>query len=143
MTHALVHHSAAGDGEELAAPDATITVKVGARHTADDYELFEVDAPRGPVTPPHREPWGKAFYLLHGRLLVQVGDEGFDLAPGASIAIPAGALNTFTVLTPSARFLVVSLTGGMGAFFADLERSVAAGAPVAAVAGRHGVEVPA
>lgn len=105
-------------------------MKVGARHTAGGYELFEVDAPRGAVTPPHREPWGKAFYLLHGRLLVQVGDEGFDLAPGASIAIPAGALNTFTVLTPSARFLVVSLTGGMGAFFADPERSVAAGAPV-------------
>lgn len=141
MTEAVVHHSAAGDGEEFAAPDAMITVKVGARHTGGGYELFEVDAPRGPAAPPHREPWGKAFYLLHGRLLVQVGTEGFDLSPGASIAIPAGELNTFTVLTPPARFLVVSLTGGMGAFFADLDLSVAAGGPIEAVAGRHGVSV--
>ena len=65
-----------------------------ARLTGASYELFEVDAQRGLAAPSHREPWGKAYYLLHGRLLVQVGDEGFDLAPGASIAIPSGALNT-------------------------------------------------
>jgi len=132
-------------GDEIVAPDATLTVKVGARHTGAGYELFEVDAQRGRglAAPPHREPWGKAYYLLHGRLLVQVDDEGFDLAPGASIAIPSGALNTFTVLTPSARFLVVSLTGGMGEFLADLARGAAAGVPVESVAGRHGVEVSA
>jgi quercetin dioxygenase-like cupin family protein len=141
MTAQLVHHSAAGEGDEIVAPDATLTVKVGARHTDGGYELFEVDAQRGLAGPPHREPWGKAFYLLHGRLLVQVDDEGFDLGPGASIAIPAGALNTFTVLTPSARFLVVSLTGGMGEFLADLARSAATGEAVETVAGQYGVEV--
>ena len=141
MTAAVIHHSAAGDGDEFTAPDAMITVKVGARHTDGGYELFEVDAPRGPAAPPHREPWGKVFYLLHGRLLVQVGSEGFDLSPGASIAVPAGELNTFTVLSPSARFLVVCVPGGMGAFFADLESGIAAGAPLESVAGRHGVSV--
>ncbi|MPZ83507.1 MAG: cupin domain-containing protein [Actinophytocola sp.] len=136
MTAQQVHHCAPGDGDELVSPDATITVKVGARHTGGGYELFEVDAPRGPAVPPHREPWGKAFYVLHGRLLVQAGDQGYDPGPGASIAIPPRTVNTFTVLTPSARFLVVS-TGGMGEFFADLDR----GGPAVEVAAGHGVEV--
>jgi hypothetical protein len=53
MTH-LVQHSAAGEGIELTAPDAVLTIKIDAGHTDDQYELFEVDAPRGPATPaPH------------------------------------------------------------------------------------------
>lgn len=46
-------HSTAGVGRELVAPDAVLTVKVDAAHTDDAYELFEVDAPRGPATPLH------------------------------------------------------------------------------------------
>src|SRR5215203_7049775 len=91
MTH-LVQHSAAGDGIELTAPDAVLTVKIDAGHTDDQYELFEVDAPRGPATPPHRTGWAKAYYVLNGRMMVQVEEEGFDLGPGSSITIPPGAL---------------------------------------------------
>ena len=113
MTH-LVQHSAAGEGIELTAPDAVLTVKIDAGHTDDQYELFEVDAPRGPATPLHRTGWAKAYYVLNGRMIVQVEDEGFDLGPGSSITIPPGALHTFTVLSPTTKFLVVSLTGAMG-----------------------------
>ena len=41
MTH-QVQHSAAGEGIELVAPDAVLTVKIDAGHTDDHYELFEV-----------------------------------------------------------------------------------------------------
>ena len=126
-------HSTAGAGRELVAPDAVLTVKIDAAHTDDAYELFEVDAPRGPATPLHRTGWGKAYYVLHGRMVAQVGEEAFDLAPGSSVAIPPGALHTFTVLTPSVRFLVVALTGGMGRFHEDLDASVPRGAPVSEV----------
>jgi hypothetical protein len=34
MTH-LVQHSAAGEGVELAAPDAVLTVKIDSAHTDD------------------------------------------------------------------------------------------------------------
>ena len=141
-----VQHTAAGEGPELGAPDAVATVKIDAGHTDDSYELFEVDAPRGPTTPPHREPWAKAFYILSGRMIVQVEDEAIDLGPGSSIAIPPGALNTFTVLSPTTKFLAVSLTGAMGRFFSDLDASVPHGRPVEEVAqqiqevlGRHDV----
>ncbi|MFF0346007.1 cupin domain-containing protein [Kribbella sp. NPDC004875] len=115
-----VHLSNAGNGAEYAAPDATVTVKIGADHTDGQYEVFEIDAPRGPAAPLHSESWSKAFYVLQGRILVQAGDQGYDLGPGSSISIPAGTLNTFSVLTPSAKFLTISQTGRMGAFFAEL-----------------------
>ncbi len=133
MTH-LVQHTAAGEGIELTAPDAVLTVKIDAEHTDDHYELFEVDAPRGPATPLHRTGWAKAYYVLNGRMIVQVEDEAFDLGPGSSITIPPAALHTFTVLSPTTKFLAVGLTGAMGRFFADLDASVPHGRPIEEVA---------
>lgn len=135
----MTHFSAPGEGPELDSKDARITVKVGAEHTGGAYELFEVDAPRGPSVPPHAEPWAKSFYVLHGRITVYVDGELHDLGPGASISIPAGTVNTFTVHTPSAKFLAVSLTDAMGRFFRDVDQAPAERIPE--VASRHGVEL--
>ncbi|MBE0011440.1 cupin domain-containing protein [Arthrobacter sp. AET 35A] len=143
-----VQYTAAGDGTELTAHDAVLTIKVGAAHTADQYELFEVSAPRGPTTPLHRTGWDKTYYLLQGRMIVQVTDEAYDLGPGSSLSIPANTLHTFTVLTPSATFLVISLTGSMGRFHADLDAAIPRGRSLEDAAGdlrevlaRHAVTV--
>jgi len=145
MTH-LVQHTAAGEGIDLTLPDAVVTVMIDAEGTDGHYELFEVDAPRGPTTPLHRTGWGKAYYVLHGRMIVQVEDEGFDLGPGSAITIPPGALHTETVLSPSTKYLALGRTGAMGRFFADLDASVPHGRPIQEIApqlqevlARHGV----
>ena len=125
-----------------------LTVKIDAAHTGGAYEVFEVDAPRGPATPLHRTNWPKAYYVLQGRMLVQVEDEGYDLTPGASVTIPPNALHTFTVLSPSTKFLAVSLTDAMGRFQSDLDASVPRDRPLeeamselSAVLSRHDVTV--
>jgi quercetin dioxygenase-like cupin family protein len=125
-----IQHTGAGEGAELVAPDAVLTVKIDAEHTDGQYELFEVDAPRGPATPLHKMSWAKAYYVLHGRMIVQVEDEGFDLGPGSAITIPPGALHTETVLSASSKYLAFGLTGAMGRFFADLDASVPHGRPI-------------
>jgi quercetin dioxygenase-like cupin family protein len=125
-----IQYLQAGDGAELRSPDAVLTVKVDSGHTDDAYEIFEVDALRDEPTPLHRTGWAKTYYVLQGRILVQIDDEGFDLGPGSSIAIPPGALHTFTVLTPATTFLVFSLSGAMGRFHADLDASVPHGLPL-------------
>ncbi|WP_158850781.1 cupin domain-containing protein [Saccharothrix deserti] len=142
------HLSTAGDGIELNSPDAKITVKVDAVHTDGAYEVFEVDAQRGPTMPPHREPWAKTYYVLHGRMAVLVDGEVYDMGPGSSIAIPSGASNTFTVHTRSVQFLAISLTDALGRFFRDIDQAVPAGTPLEDVAprlpdlvARHGVTV--
>ena len=123
MTHS-VQHTVAGEGVELTAPDAVVSVKVDAEHTDGLYEVLEIHARRGPAAPLHREGWAKTFYALGGRIVVQVEDEAFDLTPGSSLTIPPHALNTFTVLSPSATFLTVAMTGAMSAFLADLDATV-------------------
>lgn len=136
----MTHFSPAGEGLELIAPDARITVKISASDTAGAYELFEVDAPRGPTTPPHGTPWAKSYYVLAGRMAVLVDGEMYDMEPGSSITVPPNAVHTFTVHTDSVRFLAVSLTDAMGKFFRDLDASAN---PMDAVA-KHGItmEVP-
>jgi hypothetical protein len=81
-------------------------------------------------------------------MIVEVEAEGFDLGPGSSIAIPPGSPHTFTVLSPTTKFLVVSLTGAMGRFHADLDATVPYGRPIEETApqvqqvlGRHDVTV--
>jgi quercetin dioxygenase-like cupin family protein len=135
-----VHLSNPGSGAEYVAPDATVTVKIGAEHTGGKYELFEIDAPRADASPPHSESWSKAYYVLQGRILVQAGEHGYDLGPGASLSIPAGTVNTFSVLTPAAKFLTISETGRMSAFFADLSGADPTDhATLGAITSRHGV----
>jgi quercetin dioxygenase-like cupin family protein len=118
-----VSYRAAGDGPELYSVDATVTVKCRAAETGGGYELFEVDAPRGALVPPHTEPWPKAFYVLHGRMNVRAGDRSYDLGPGDFVTVPPGAVNTFAPQTPSVKFLTFSLGDGLGNFFADIDRS--------------------
>ena len=123
-------HTEAGAGLRLHAPDATVTVKVGSEHTDEAYEIFEISAPKLDPTPLHRTGWPKTYYMLDGRMLVQVEQETFELGPGSSIAIPPNALHTFSVLTAQATFLVFSLTAAMGRFHADLDASVPQGMPL-------------
>lgn len=132
----------------MKAPDAVLTIKIDSADTDGGYEVFEVDAPRGPATPPHQTGWAKAYYLLHGRMIIQVDDQAVDLTPGSAITIPPDAWHTFTVLSPSAGFLVISQTGAMSRFHADLAASVAVDAPgtdvgpeLAAVLARHRVRL--
>jgi quercetin dioxygenase-like cupin family protein len=112
--------STVGEGEELTAPDATITVRISGEDTDGACELFEVDAPRGEAAPPHRTPWPKVYYVLHGRMAVLLDGELHDLSPGGAIVIPPGAPHTFTVHTPSAQFLAFAVGDVMSAFFRDL-----------------------
>ena len=130
----MVQHTAAGEGGELILPDAVVTVKIDAGRTDGQYELFEVDAPRGPTTPLHRTGWGKAYYVLNGRMIVRVEDEAFDLGPGSAITIPPGTLHTETVLSPTVRYLALGVTGAMGRFFADLDATVPHGRAIEDVA---------
>jgi quercetin dioxygenase-like cupin family protein len=147
MTH-RVRHRGAGEGAELRAPDAVLTIKIDSADTDGGYEVFEVDAQRGPATPPHQTGWAKAYYLLHGRMIVQIEDQAIDLAPGSAVTIPPDAWHTFTVLSASAGFLVISLTGAMSRFHADLAEAMPEGRPVAeagpelaAVLSRHKVRL--
>lgn len=147
MTYQATYR-AAGDGVELYSVDAEVTVKCRAEQTGGAYGVFEVDMPRGAAVPPHTEPWAKAFYVLHGRLSVEIDDDRFELAPGAFVSIPPDTANSFRALTPSVKFLAFSPGDRLGNFFADIDRSVPRDAAfdelmpkMLELTGRHGVRM--
>ncbi len=128
MPHRIIHRDA-GEGTRLNTVDSIATVKVGADETDGQYELFEIAAPEGPGAPPHRHPWAEAYYVLEGRLDVQVGARRLPLGPGGSVTVPPNALHTMEAVGGPARFLAMSMTPGTGRLFADLDRSVPTDAP--------------
>jgi len=102
-------------------PDAVVTVLSSGEHTGDAYELMLVEAPCGSPPPLHSEPWPKTFHLLRGRILVLLDGEGCELATGDTLTIEAGTMNSFSVLTDDAVFLLVCPGTGMSGFFTDVD----------------------
>ncbi|MFC9557075.1 hypothetical protein ACFTWF_40360 [Rhodococcus sp. NPDC056960] len=140
-----VHVVRAGDGRRLTVPDADITVLVGGGRAGGAYEVFLVEAPRGAPGRLHAEPWSKSYHVLRGRILVQAGDTGYELEPGETIVIEARTMNTFTVLSEAAGFLLVVAGTANSGFFAELDAVGHGHAPEEAapllrdVADRYGV----
>ena len=117
-----VHVVGAGDGRRLTVPDADITVLVGGDDVGRAFEVFLVEASRNTAAgPPHAEPWSKSYHVLRGRILVQADDTGYEVAAGETIVIEAGTMNTFTVLSDDADFLLVSAGSANSDFFGDLD----------------------
>jgi quercetin dioxygenase-like cupin family protein len=144
----MAHHIrmvGAGQGTRLDTVDSVATEKVASADTGGTYELFEIDAPVGSGIPPHRHEWAEAYYVLDGTLDVVVGSRTFRMGPGDTVSVPPRAAHTFSVSSPTCRFLSFSLGDGAGRLFADLDIEVPDGPPeeaipvVLTVAERHGV----
>jgi len=135
----------AGGGTRLDTVDSTAIQKVAADDTAGAYELFEIHAAEGSGIPPHRHDWPEAYHVLEGALDVTVGARTFAMVVGDTLTVPSMAAHTFTVTTPTCRFLAFSLGDAMGRLFGDLDLEVPDGPleqalPVVfEVAARHGV----
>jgi quercetin dioxygenase-like cupin family protein len=139
---------APGEGTRFDMIDGAHVLKAGVEETGSGFEVFEVAATRAPAVPPHTAPWHGVLYVLAGELRVEVDGDMHDLVPGATVTLPAGIPNTFTVTSDTARFLAVTAGTGASRFFADFARSVQADRPVRdlmpdiqSVTRRHGVSI--
>jgi len=136
-------------GEHLRVLGCDITLKATVDDTAGAVEWAEVSADRGTVLPPHRHPWGEAYYVIDGSLDVQVGGRHHTTTAGAFVTIPPRAVHGFAVTSVRARFLHVSIGPGATAMFNDYARTIPeapnpadpdALASVMKIGARHGVE---
>jgi len=72
------------------------------------------------------------FYLLEGEMTFHVGGENHRGKAGAFVSYPRGIPHTFTIESPTARFLVINTPGGFERMFElaprtpeDAERALA------------------
>ncbi|AUM16566.1 MULTISPECIES: hypothetical protein [Rhodococcus] len=138
-----------GEGRRLTLPDATVTALSTGAHAGGAYELFLVEAPRTVPVPMHAEPWAKSYHVLGGRILVRSGTDVHELAGGDTITVAPGTMNSFTVLTDTATFLLIAAGTSMSGFFGALDGLDPAQAPdesaraLRAVTERYGVALTA
>ncbi|SRR5260221_9513545 len=113
--------------------------------TTGSYEIFEQHGPEGTGSPPHSHSWDEAYYVLEGELDVQLGERMVVVRKGDFVHVPGGTPHFFRYRKGGGRFLSVSSSGRVSAFFADLDREVPPGPPdlskVVAIAGRHELQL--
>ena len=125
-------------------------VHLTGKETAGTLSVVEATGPAGPAAPLHvhrRED--ETFYVLEGELTLLIGERVHRAGAGSLVYAPRDVAHTFTVDSPTARWLVVSTPSDFEEFVACLGSSAdAAEAPaapdperLAAVAASFGIDI--
>src|SRR5580700_11144066 len=132
---------------QRAAPYVLTPDQAGAADTGGLLTVSEgVLGPRTPGPPLHlHEDSDECFYVVEGRLLLQVGEDRHDLGPGCFAWAPRQVPHTFANVSASpVRLLGIAVPGGIEELFAEQAAYFARlqGPPdlaeLAAIGARHG-----
>lgn len=108
---------AQGEGEALWFGNSLATIKADGEATGGRCAVFEILAPQGNGPPLHvhrnEDEW---FYVLEGELLFWVDGQTIMCGPGAFAFAPRNRPHTFTVTSPTARYVVVAQPAGFDQF---------------------------
>jgi quercetin dioxygenase-like cupin family protein len=125
-----------------------LRILVEGAASGGSFELFEVQGDLGSGPPPHAHPWLEAYFILDGRVLVEMDGQQSLTQPGTSVVVPAGQVHRFEIASTTARFLVATTGDRASVFFRDLSEN-APGAPtpsnlpgIVEVAKRNGLTSP-
>jgi mannose-6-phosphate isomerase-like protein (cupin superfamily) len=108
-------------------------VLLRSEQTADQLAVIEISVPARWAGPPlHHHAFDETFYVLHGELTFQVGDELVTAGPGELAFAGRGTHHTLANLGDApARYLLVCTPGAFERYF---DRMAAAATGVAAPA---------
>jgi quercetin dioxygenase-like cupin family protein len=111
--------SRAGAGEQLWFLGTLATIRLPGEASDGRFALIEFLFPHHASPPLHTHPQDESYIVLEGRLLLQAGDQRFELEPGAAAVVPMGVPHTFRVESDTARVLVLSTPAGLDRFIRD------------------------
>lgn len=136
------------DSDVLSVVGDRLRVIVDGKESANAFELFQFEGDLGSGPPPHAHSWTEAYFILDGRLSLEIGGEHTIAEPGTSAVVPAGEVHRFEVASTTATFIVATSGGRASDFFRDLSAN-APGAPtpenlpgIVEVAKRNGLTSP-
>lgn len=107
-------------GERLSWMGEPTLLKLTGEHTGGMCALAEiVSTPEGfvPLHVHHRED--EAFFVLDGEVTFTIGDEVVEAGPGAFAFGPRDVPHRYTVVTPSARMLMLFSPAGFEGFIRE------------------------
>jgi mannose-6-phosphate isomerase-like protein (cupin superfamily) len=109
-------------GRARSHPGTSPTIKAGAADTAGLLMVSEgVLGPRTPGPPLHlHEDTDECWYVIEGRLLLQVGEDRHELGPGCFAWAPRQVPHAFANVSASpVRLLGIAVPGGIEDLLAD------------------------
>jgi mannose-6-phosphate isomerase-like protein (cupin superfamily) len=121
-----------GEGEVHTVGPSRVTIKAGGDETGGTFYLGEAEIePSFPGPPPHfHERLQDMFFVLAGRLTVQLGNSTVEATPGTFICVPPGVWHTFSNLSNEpVRFLNFNTPSGWEDYMRELGSAFASGEP--------------
>lgn len=109
-------------GQARSHPGTSPTIKAGAADTGGLLMVSEgVLGPGTPGPPLHlHEDTGECWYVIEGRLLLQVGGDRHELGPGCFAWVPRQVPHTFANVSASpVRLLGIAVPGGIEELLAE------------------------
>jgi len=104
-----------------------VHLKVGGELTDGHLSQLEFDDPQGQAPPLHVHHGEDELWLvLDGKVSFFVGDETFDLEPGAMAFGPRGVPHSYLVRSPRARMVVTYGPAGIEQWFIQNGSAIAA-----------------
>ena len=123
-----------GEGERIGNGPAPSTIVATRETTNGGFTITDTTIPPGfPGPPPHsHRRLTDSFYVLEGILTVHIGDEVFDLEPGAYACVPPNNVHTFSNRSASpARFLNINAPAGWEEYLRAIAHLMKEGPPTA------------
>lgn len=110
--------------------DSIVKVLLDSSATRGRLTVVENNVRQQYGSPIHvHEVEDEAFIVLDGTLRAWVGDQRRDLEPGDAALLPRGVPHAFRIMSPTARFLVLGLPGGLEGLYASAGADVRAPLP--------------
>jgi mannose-6-phosphate isomerase-like protein (cupin superfamily) len=128
----LVLANGAGEAHTVG-PSSRVTIKAGGEETAGTFYLGESEIEPGFPGPPlhFHEALHDMFYVLRGRLTVQLGDRTVEATPGTFICVPPGVPHTFSNRSDQpVQFLNFNTPSGWERYMRELGAAFASGEPL-------------
>jgi quercetin dioxygenase-like cupin family protein len=108
---------AQGEGEALWFGNSLATIKADGEATGGHCAVIEVLSPQGNGPPLHvhrnEDEW---FYVLEGEMVFWVDGRTVTCGPGSFAFAPRNLAHTYTVTSPTVRYVVVAQPAGFDQF---------------------------
>jgi quercetin dioxygenase-like cupin family protein len=114
-------------------------LKASRLSTGGSVSVFETSIGAGPPLHVH-EHEDECFYVLAGELAVRCGDAVYDAAAGSFVFLPRGLPHQFQAAPEPARLLLISVPGGIEAYFSEIN-AAADDAAREIIGERYGIRV--
>jgi quercetin dioxygenase-like cupin family protein len=114
----VIHRaSGTGDGERIWFNGGLVTIRVSGSDSGNAFNLCDVLARVGHVTPLHKDPNAETFHVVEGELLFHIDGREVRATAGDTVFLPPGTPHAFLVTSPVVRYVLLNVPGGQDAFF--------------------------